>query len=167
MTFIVKPVTSECQSEVNALLKREWDCPPCISRGRAIDTRTLPGFVALIDDVLAGVITYNMLDGECEIMTLNSLVENIGIGTALINAVKEAAIEAHCTRLWLITTNDDTEAIRFYQIKGFDLVAVHMNAMALSRKMKPSIPMTGNHGIPIKHEFEFEMNICSNPNSQK
>ena len=157
MSFTIKEITPEHRAEVDALLLREWNCPPCISRGRTIDTRVLPGFVALVDHQLAGAITYNIIDDECEVTTLNSLVENVGIGTALITAVKAVAMQSGCTRLWLITTNDDTEAIRFYQKKGFELAVVHLNAMELSRQMKPAIPLLGMHGIPLKHEFEFEM----------
>jgi len=158
MDFVIKAIAPEHREEVNDLLKREWNCPPIISRGRAIDTRILPGFVAFVDNKLLGLITYNIVDCECEIVTLNSLIENIGIGTALINAVKAVAANYNCSRLWLITTNDDIEAIRFYQKKEFDLVAVHINAMDISRQMKPGIPLLGMHNIPIKHEFEFE--IC-------
>jgi hypothetical protein len=31
--------------------------------------------------------------------------------------------------------------------------------MEEARKLKPQIPLAGNDGIPIKHEFEFQMNI--------
>ena len=159
MDFIITKITSEYREEVNALLKREWNCPPSISRGKAIDTRILPGFIALADNKVLGLITYNIVNCECEIVTLNSLTENIGVGTALINAVKVVAIDHNCSRLWLITTNDDTEAIRFYQKKKFDLVTVHINAMEISRQMKPGIPLLGMHNIPIKHEFEFEIRL--------
>ena len=159
MEFVIKNIDSENREEVDALLKREWDCPPVITRGKAIDTKILPGFIALADGELSGIITYNIADGECEITTLNSFVENIGIGTALINAVKAVAMENHCKRVWLITTNDDIEAIRFYQKRAFDLAAVHINAMEISRQMKPSIPLLGMHNIPIKHEFEFEIKL--------
>jgi RimJ/RimL family protein N-acetyltransferase len=62
-----------------------------------------------------------------------------------------------CKRVWLITTNDNTHAIRYYQKRGFDLVAIHRNAIDASRKIKPQIPLTGFDGIPILHEIEFEM----------
>jgi len=31
--------------------------------------------------------------------------------------------------------------------------------MDISRKIKPSIPLLGDGGIPLKHEIEFEMSI--------
>jgi len=57
----------------------------------------------------------------------------------------------------LITTNDNINAIKFYQKRGFDLKAAHINAMDISRKLKPGIPLIGMHNIPIKHELEFEI----------
>lgn len=154
--FKLQPIDENYRDEVNIILKREWDCPPSVSRGKAVDTTILDGFVSLDEDRINGVITYKIEDSECEITTLNSFDENKGIGTALINAVISAAKETACRRVWLITTNDDTGAIRFYQKKGMELVAVHINAIEVSRKIKPSIPLIGMDGIPIKHEFEFE-----------
>jgi len=88
---------------------------------------------------------------------MNSLVEGKGIGSALIDAVKSVAATAGCKRLWLITTNDNTNAMHFYQKRGFQLVAVHRNAMEKSRLLKPEIPLTNHDGIPIRDEIELEM----------
>ena len=76
---------------------------------------------------------------------------------SLIDAVKEIAAAAGCKRIWLITTNDNTAALRFYQKYGLALVAVHRNAVEASRRLKPEIPLTGNDGIPIRDEIELEM----------
>ena len=153
----IQYIAQEYREAVSTILKDEWNCPPSVSRGRVVDTTTLPGFISLSGNKVNGVITYNIEESDCEIVTLNSLEENKGIGTALIHAVVAVAKENGCRRLWLITTNDDIGAIRFYQRKGFDLAAAHINAMEISRKMKPSIPMIGMNNIPIKHELEFEM----------
>ena len=155
----IQALTHEYREAVNKILEEEWSCPPCISRGRALDTTILPGFISLADNKINGVVTYNIERNECEIATLNSFDENKGVGTALINAVLAVAKEKGCKRLWLITTNDDINAIRFYQLKGFELVNVHLNAMDISRQMKPSIPLIGMDNIPLKHEFEFEIQL--------
>ena len=88
---------------------------------------------------------------------MNSLVERIGVGSALIDAVKKVAASAGCRRLWLITTNDNTAALRFWQKRGFWLAAVYPNAIAESRLLKLEIPLTGNDNIPIRDEIELEM----------
>ena len=60
-------------------------------------------------------------------------------------------------RAWLITTNDNLDAIRFYQRRGFTIATVHAGAIEQSRTIKPSIPLVGSYGIPIRDEIEFEM----------
>lgn len=155
----IQPIDIQYRDDVNTILKREWNCPPSVSRGNAIDTTQSPGFISLSGNNINGVITYNIKDLECEIVTLNSFEENKGVGTALINTVYSVAKANNCKRLWLITTNDDIDAIRFYQIKGFEWVATHTNAMDVSRKIKPSIPLAGMYNIPIKHELEFEIKL--------
>jgi ribosomal protein S18 acetylase RimI-like enzyme len=90
-------------------------------------------------------------------VTIDTKQSSRGIGTALIEAVKNAAREANCKRLWLITTNDNLNALRFYQKRGFVLVAIHRNALARSRQLKPEIPLVGAGGIPLRDEIELEM----------
>jgi GNAT superfamily N-acetyltransferase len=117
----------------------------------------LPAFVAESRRGLQGLVTYRFDGAECEIVSLNSLSESIGIGEALLNAVKDVASGSDCRRIWLITTNDNLAAIRFYQKRGFRLVAVHRDAIAQSRRLKPTIPETGIDGIPIRDEVELEI----------
>ena len=65
------------------------------------------------------------------------------------------------TRLWLITTNDNVDALRFYQRRGFRLVAIDRDAVERSRAtLKPGIPRTGLHGIPIRDELTLERPIA-------
>jgi ribosomal protein S18 acetylase RimI-like enzyme len=141
------------------LLAREWGSPRIISRGKMHDALNLPGFVAMAAGAPVGVITYELAHGEAEIVTLNSRSEKQGVGTALVNAVQEAAISAGCRRLWLVTTNDNTDALGFYQRRGFRVVAIHKDAVTAARRQKPEIPMTGAHGIPIRDELELEMRL--------
>jgi ribosomal protein S18 acetylase RimI-like enzyme len=93
---------------------------------------------------------------DCELMTIDALRGGVGAGTVLLDAVAAAARAAGAARVWLITTNDNTPALRFYQRRGFDLVAVHRDAITAARRRKPSIPETGVDGIPIRHGLELE-----------
>lgn len=130
-----------------------------VSRGQAHRLDRLPGYIALIDNRIVGLITYALSANECEIVSLDSKAEGQGFGTELIRRVIGKADECGCTRVWLITSNDNIKAIRFYQRRGFDLIAVHPNAIAEARKIKPSIPLTGYDGIPVRHELEFEYRL--------
>jgi GNAT superfamily N-acetyltransferase len=93
---------------------------------------------------------------DCELMTIDALRDGVGAGTVLLAAVAAAARAAGAARVWLVTTNDNTPALRFYQRRGFDLVAVHRDAVTAARRLKPSIPETGVDGIPIRHGLELE-----------
>ena len=104
-----------------------------------------------------GLITYHIEQESCEIVTLNSVQGSMGVGTALIDVVRYVARYSGCRRLWLVTTNDNLNALRFYQKRGFVLVAVHRNALEVSRKLKPEIPLVGMDGIPLRDEIELEM----------
>lgn len=88
---------------------------------------------------------------------LYALVENHGVGSALLRQVLKCAVERGCRRVWLVTTNDNTHAIRFYQRFGFALKAVHIDSMKITRTLKPGLPERGIDGIPLAHEFEFEI----------
>ena len=129
-----------------------------ISRGRKLFPAELPGFHAVDHKgEKVGLATYEIVGDQCELVTIDALVRHSGIGTELLTKVKEAAMAAGCRRLWLITTNDNVEAMRFYQRRGMLLAAVHVNALEYSRTMKPSIPEIGFFNIPIRDEVEFEM----------
>src|SRR5690606_24303545 len=82
-------------------------------RGKVHNAEHLPGFVVLADGEVKGIITYNIENDECEIVSLDSLHENCGIGSALINQAINEASTNRCKRVWLITTNDNVHAIRF------------------------------------------------------
>ena len=157
--FQIRPVNEGDRSWVTRLLEEWWAGPKIVTRGRAYRADELPGFIAVQKGKPAGLITYRIDGDECEIVTMNSLVEGMGIGSALIDAVKKVAAAAACRRLWLITTNDNTSGLRFWQKRGFRLAAVHPNAIELSRRLKPEIPLTGNDGIPIRDEIELEITL--------
>jgi len=156
-TFQIRPLAKGDKSWVSSLLTEYWGSAKIVTRGKIFQADELPGFAAIQNDKPVGLITYRIEGNECEIGSINSLVEGIGIGPALIEAVKKAAILAKCRRLWAITTNDNTHALHFWQKQGFVLVAVYPNAIEKSRKLKPEIPLIGNDGIPIRDEIELEM----------
>jgi GNAT superfamily N-acetyltransferase len=109
---------------------------------------------------LAGVLTYVLADRECEVLTLHTAARWRGTGTALIEAVERIAREAGCTRLWVLTTNDNVDALRFYQRRGFRFAALNAGAVDRSRtQLKPEIPEHGDYGIPIRDELVLERRL--------
>jgi ribosomal protein S18 acetylase RimI-like enzyme len=157
--IIIKAVNEADRTQISRLLTENWGSCLIVSRGIVHDASALPGFIAEADGKLAGLITYNIENSECEIVSLDSFLENKGIGISLIDAVVGIARLKNCSRVWLITTNDNTHAIRFYQKRGFRLSNIYLNAIAKSREIKPQIPLLGLDDIPIEHEIEFEKRL--------
>lgn len=155
----IRPITADDRRWIVDLLTEKWGSPKIVTRGEAYRGDELPGFVAVKKEASVGLITYKITGDSCEILTLNSLVEKSGVGSGLINAVRKVAESSGCRRLWLITTNDNKAAVRFYQNRGFVIAAVHRGAMEESRKLKPEIPEIGIDGIPITDEIEMEMKL--------
>ncbi|HYI17936.1 MAG TPA: GNAT family N-acetyltransferase [Solirubrobacteraceae bacterium] len=135
-----------------------WDSPLVARRGEIVDLRTLPAFVAELDGERAGIATYAVREDGCELASVIALVEGVGVARALVGAVKGMAARAGCARVWLVTTNDNTRALRAYQRHGFDLAALRHGAVDDARRtLKPEIPETGRDGIPLRHELELEL----------
>lgn len=155
----ILPLNNDYLQQALNLLNDEWGSTRVVTRGTLHDCAKLPAYIALEEGKLAGLITYNISGSECEIITLNSLIENKGVAWALIQKVIASAKEKGCNRLIVITTNDNTKAIRYYQKRGLALKEVRINAVNESRKLKPEIPLTGADGISILHEFEFGIEV--------
>ena len=153
----VRPLTAEDSAWVRQAIIEHWGDALVIAHGKVYHPQTLPGFVAMLKGNWVGLLTYSLEDEHCEIVTINSIKPGIGIGTLLLKAVTQAAREAGCKRLWLITTNDNLDALRFYQKRGFTLVTVHRHAVDAARHLKPHIPLIGNDQIPLHDEIELEM----------
>lgn len=119
----------------------------------------LPGFIAYEDKTRLGLLTYKKHDNDCEIISLDSLESGKGVGSALVQSLISLVSGTECNRVWLITTNDNTDALCFYQKIGFELLVIHRNAVTKSRALKSLIPETGSNGIPIRDEIELQYTI--------
>lgn len=144
---------------VSEYIRDQWAGPSVVSRGRVHDTRKLPGLVAMEAGRPVGLLLFAVEEREIEIVTLDAFEKRRGVGRALLAAVVKHALAKQATRVWLITTNDNVDAIAFYTRCGFRLAQVHQDAMTQSRRLKPEIPMDGHYGLPIRDELEFEQRL--------
>jgi ribosomal protein S18 acetylase RimI-like enzyme len=157
MPYNVRPLRSDDEDWVLRCLENRWGSTCIVSRGVVHQAHRLPGFVAERTGERVGLVTYNIEETACEIVTLDSFVEGRGVGSELLKAVQGYARQMGCTRLWLITTNDNISALHFYQKRGFFLAAIHLDAVIEARKLKPEIPLLGYDGIPVRDEIELTM----------
>ncbi len=136
-----------------------WGGEEMITRGNIYRPEQLEGFVVEAGEEWIGLLTFFIEAGECEVTSLDSLRARQGIGSTLIDRAIEEARSRNCKRLFLITTNDNMNALGFYQKRGFEIVAVYRGAVNESRKIKPGIPLIGMNGIPLRDEIELEMRL--------
>jgi len=142
---------------VKSLWEENWHGDFMITRGRTHRLDDVDGFIAEKGGEKVGLISYRTFNDELEIISMDSLEESKGIGTALVDAVLAAGKAKGSHRVMLITTNDNTHALRFWQKRGFRLVKVYPGAVDESRKLKPGISLLGNDGIPLRDEIELEI----------
>jgi ribosomal protein S18 acetylase RimI-like enzyme len=156
----VRPLTADDRRWSLEVETDSWGVPVVARLGELVDPTGLPGFVASVDGERAGLVTYAVRGDACEVVTIRSLREGRGVGRALLDAVREAAVEAGCGRLWLVTTNNNVRALAVYQRWGMDIVAFHRHAVDdARRRLKPSIGARDATGIPIAHELELELRL--------
>jgi ribosomal protein S18 acetylase RimI-like enzyme len=155
--FTIHPLTITDRAWVVQRIVESWGAETVVAHKIIFRPAELPGFAAFVGEEPAGLLTYNIAGNECEIVTLDSWREGLGIGTALIGTAQQAAVLGKCRRLFLVTTNNNTYALHFYQKRGFVIAAVRLNALEESRLLKPEIPLADLDGIPIRDEIELEM----------
>ncbi len=153
----IRRITHDDLPRVRQFWKQHWGDEFIVAHGVVHHPDLLDGFLALDDKEMIGLIMVANSNDGCEIVSVDSLREDKGIGTALIEEVITAARQKGCKRLFLITTNDNLYALGFFQKRGFELAAIHRGAVNESRKIKPGIPRIGENGIPLRDEIELEM----------
>lgn len=122
--------------------------------GSVVDPLACPGLVAERDGEPVGIVTYDADGDDVEVVYIEVTAKHQGVGTRLLDAV-EARTEGQ--RLWLVTTNDNLDALRFYQRRGFRITEVRPGASDEARRaLKPSMSEVGNFGIPIRDEIVLE-----------
>ena len=157
MSAVVRPLQPADRDWVRRFTIERWGAETVVGHGTVYHPADLPGFFALVKGEPVGLVTYHLAGTDCEIVTIDSLRPGQGIGTTLIAKVEDAARQAGCRRVWLTTTNDNLDALRFYQKRGFVLTALHRGAVERARRVKPELPLVGDHGIPLRDEIELEL----------
>jgi len=164
MRMELKRIEKQDRDKTNAFIKKEWGGTSIVLvRKREIfELSNAEGFVVYNREEIIGLITYEIRDKVCEILSLNSKIEGEGIGTQLVEAVKDVAKNNNCSRLLVETTNALIRAIAFYQKKGFRLVKLYPDAMKYVREVKPDLTEADfmeESGIVSRDTLEFEMEL--------
>jgi len=140
----------------DAMVKHHFGSTTVVSRGVAHDTTALPALIGLLAARPVGLAQYRIDGPACEIVTLLVSQTRQGVGRTLMRAMEGVAARHGCTRLWLVTSNDNLDAQAFYRAIDWQQCAVHKGAIAAARALKPETPATGQDGVAIEDEIEFE-----------
>jgi len=157
--YEISQVDTLISEKIQSILVETWGSHYLAVNGKLWDSRTMPGFAAVWEGTVLGYLLYEYHSGVCEIMVLESVVQNIGIASALIEQLKQTSKSKGVNRIIVQTSNDNTHAFRFYQRRGFTIREVRLGALDAARQLKPSIPLTGEEGIPLRDEIEFEIEV--------
>jgi len=156
--FKIRKICEKDKEWIRKFIIKEWGSEKIISCGKAYYPHKLPGFVAVANKKYLGLVTYILRKEKCELISLNTLRKGKGIGTTLLEAVKSSVRKIGCKKIFLATTNDNLNALRFYQKRGFNIKAFYPDSITCARKkLKPEIPLLGNYGIPIRDEIGLEI----------
>jgi len=159
MEIRIRKIKSDDIDWIKNVFNQRWGGDFIITRGKIHKPEALDGFVAEADGEKFGLITFKITGKEMELVSLDSFLEKKGIGTTLVNEVINLAKGQKLERVWGITTNDNLNALKFWQNRGLYLTKIYPNALEASRKLKPGIPLIGENGIPLKDEIELEIRL--------
>jgi GNAT superfamily N-acetyltransferase len=154
---LVRDVGEEDLPAVRALNRALWHSDAVVARGRLDYPSECPGLLAEQAGNLVGALAYEVTGSECYVVAIGAVIRRNGIGSALVAALLDLARANGWARIRLITTNDNIDALRFYQRKGFRLSRLDVGAVNRSRYLKPELPETGSYGIPMRDEIELEI----------
>ncbi|MFA1736058.1 GNAT family N-acetyltransferase [Lysinibacillus fusiformis] len=148
------------QQNVLYFFKEHWGTTEMVISSGIYDCSQLEGFAFVNDrQEMIGLVTYIIHKRDCEIISLDSLEEGKGIGSSLVQAVEQIAVDHGCTSITLITTNDNLHALKFYQKRGYYIIEILTKAVEKARAYKPSIPLIGNDGIVIRDELRLQKQL--------
>ena len=155
----VRPAGAEDASWVAECCRRAFGSTVVASGGRLLHPHLLAGLIAWEAGERVGVLAYQEEEGGAEVVLLAAEPPGRGAGSALLAAAEALGRGRGWERLRLSTTNDNTGALAFYQRRGWDLIALHRDAVSAARRLKPEIPATGHGGIPVRHALELERRL--------
>jgi GNAT superfamily N-acetyltransferase len=148
------------KAELSRLITESWGADVLVMGGLRYSSDMLDAFVARdAGGTVLGFITWTQRGPTALILSLNSLVEGAGVGGQLIDTVVGVARAAKARTLRVMTTNDNTAALIYYQRRGFRLTALYAGAIEAYRAMNPKLRPTGFNNIPVRDAIELEMDL--------
>ncbi len=154
--FKIRPASLNDNRWLEELMNKNWGGLPLVIRGKKYYPSKLDGVIAENEKGIVGFLFFDVQEKDCEIIVFEVFDKFKGAGTMLLGELKIIAKNRHCSRIYLMTTNDNLDALRFYQKRGFHICGVHLDSVKISRKIKPTIGLVGDYDIPVRDEIDLE-----------
>lgn len=155
-TLKIRSASSADNAWLEELMLRDWGGLPLVIRAKKYYPSQLDGMIAENENGVLGFLFYEIIASNCEIIVFEVFDKFKGLGTLLLDELKVVAKHKQCSRIYLMTTNDNLDALRFYQKRGFCICDIHVDSVKISREIKPSIGLIGDYGIPVRDEIDLE-----------
>jgi ribosomal protein S18 acetylase RimI-like enzyme len=156
----LRPLAPSDEAAAEALLDATMAGRHQSRLGELHDVLALDGLGAWDGPRLVALATWSPPDAsgrsELAVLAVAEDRQDQGIGALLVDAIAMAALQAGATTQWLVTTNDNLDALRLYQRHGYHLAELHRGAIDEARRHKPAIPALGDYGIPLRDELVLE-----------
>jgi ribosomal protein S18 acetylase RimI-like enzyme len=149
----IKEITVENREKIVSFFKELWGSTEMVISTGIYQCDTLDGFIFEENNQIIGLVTYIIKDNEIEVISLDSLQEGKGIGSSLMKKVEYIAKQKKLQLVSLVTTNDNMNALKFYQKRNYRIISIIPNGVNKARNIKPSIPLIGHDGIPLNDEL--------------
>ena len=140
--------TIQDQNWIKEFIHSAWGAELIVVHGDKFYPAELNAIIAERSGIPVGLATYFINTTSIEVVTLNSLTSGAGIGKKLIQSLIDKARIKAMERVWLITTNDNTSALTFYQKLGFHIVKLYPDAVSKSREINLRFPSPVSMGFP-------------------
>ncbi len=141
------------------MLKLRWSDETVFIRGDVLRADEVEGLGIYLDDRLQGVATWRIQGRILQLITINNITDRRGVSTALLEGMMALGRQKGVSLLRAYLTNDNTEGMRFFQLRGFRIVAIFPGYVDIMRQLKPSLPLKGAHGIPMRDGIELEIEL--------
>ena len=153
----IRPLTPDDEAAAERLVDAELGGRRQARMDELVDVLAFAGFGAWRGEELVGVATHHR--DELAALAVDSRHRGRGVGGLLVDAVADALVQQGTASMWLVTTNDNLDAIRLYQRHGFRLAQVRRGGVDAARALKPVIPLVGEHGIEMHDELIFTRDL--------
>lgn len=155
--LLIRQATKQDNQWLEEIMEKDWGGLPLVIRGKKYYPNALDGLIVEINHEIKGFLYYEIQNNHCEIVVFEIYDKFKGIGTQMLEKLKDIVKNKNCKRIYLQTGNDNMDALRFYQRRGFHICAIHINSIENSRKIKPTIGLIGEYNIPLRDEIDLEL----------